>query len=61
GGSGDVSMYVAVDRIPSAGDHDGFSARRGNTETVRFTAPVSGTYYILLSGSYTGLTLVARQ
>ncbi|MDN5781289.1 MAG: PPC domain-containing protein, partial [Luteimonas sp.] len=32
-----------------------------NSETVRFTAPQAGTYFIKLTGAYSGLTLVARQ
>jgi len=45
-----------------ATDRGGFSVRaKSNTETVSFTAPVSGTYYVRLTGTYAGLTLVARQ
>ena len=36
-----------------------FSA--GVTLPIRITAPRTGTYYLQLSGSYNGLTLVARQ
>ena len=63
GGTGNVSMYVKFDAEPSADDHDAKSTRAGNSETVRFTAPQAGTYYIKLVGSptYTGVTLVARQ
>ena len=63
GGTGNVSVYVKFDAEPSADDHDAKSTRAGNSETVRFTAPQVGTYYIKLVGSptYTGVTLVARQ
>lgn len=62
GGSGDVSMHVARGRIPTATDRDAFSTRaKSNTETVRITAPVAGKYYVRLTGTYAGLTLVARQ
>lgn len=62
GGAGDVSMFVALARDPSSTDFDARSVRaKSNTETVRFTPTADGTYYIRLTGSYSGLTLVARQ
>lgn len=61
GGTGDVSMYASYGEVPSATDHDAKSTRAGNTETIRFTAPQAGTYYVRLTGVYAGLTLVARQ
>jgi len=61
GGSGNASMYVSFGEEPSADAYDSKSTRAGNSETVRFTAPQAGTYYIKLTGSYSGLTLVARQ
>ncbi|MDM7553737.1 S8 family serine peptidase [Xanthomonas fragariae] len=63
GGTGDVSVYVSFGAEPSATSYDAKSTRRGNSETVRFTAPKAGTYYIKLMGvkDYAKLTLVARQ
>ncbi|MEB1610517.1 serine protease [Xanthomonas campestris] len=62
GGTGNVSMYAAFERVPSATDSDARSVRsNSNTETVRFTAPKAGTYYIKLTGTYADLTIVARQ
>jgi len=63
GGTGDVSLYVSLGEEPTATDHDAKSTRPGNSETVRFTAPVAGTYYIKLVGAsaYNGVSLVARQ
>ena len=61
GGSGNVSLYVKRDAVPTSSSHDAFSTRAGNSETVRFTAPVAGTYYILLSGTYSGVSITARQ
>lgn len=62
GGTGNLSLYVAAGRVPTTTDRDGFSTRASsNTETVRFTAPVAGTYYVRLTGAYAGTTLVARQ
>jgi serine protease len=62
-GKGNVSMYVSFDAEPTTTDYDAKSTRAGNSETVRFTAPQAGTYYIKLVGaaSYSGVTLVARQ
>jgi serine protease len=63
GGSGDVAMYVSFEEEPSASDHDAKSARAGNSETVRITAPKAGVYYVKLVGTknYSGVSLVARQ
>ncbi len=63
GGSGNVSLYVSFDKEPSSTNYDAKSARPGNNETVRFTAPQAGTYYVKLVGtsSYSGVSLVARQ
>ncbi|MEL1266148.1 S8 family peptidase [Pseudoxanthomonas putridarboris] len=61
GGTGDVSLYARFGAEPSVGNHDARSERPGNSETIRFTAPQAGTYYLKLTGSYAGLTLVARQ
>lgn len=62
GGTGSVGLYAARARVPSDTDYDGFSARaRSTTQTIRFTAPVARTYYLRLTGSYSGVTLSARQ
>ncbi|MET0549402.1 MAG: S8 family peptidase [Xanthomonas sp.] len=63
GGSGNVSMYVSFGKEPGTGNADAKSTRPGNNETVRFTAPQAGTYYIKLVGesTYSGVSLVARQ
>ncbi|WP_296249336.1 S8 family serine peptidase [uncultured Stenotrophomonas sp.] len=66
GGSGDPSMYVSYGKEPTIASADAKSIRSGSTiETVRFTAPKAGTYYIKLLApanfSFNGVTLVARQ
>lgn len=63
GGTGNVSLYVGAGAEPSATDHDGKSTRAGNAETVRFTAPVAGTYYIKVVGeaAFGGVSLLATQ
>ncbi|MDR1076971.1 MAG: S8 family serine peptidase [Xanthomonadaceae bacterium] len=63
GGTGDVSMYVSYEKVPTAASHEFYSTRKGNNETVRVTAPKAGTYYINLVGeaAYSGVSLTARQ
>ncbi|MBB6258851.1 serine protease [Xanthomonas arboricola] len=62
GGSGQAALYVALGRAPSATDNDGMSSRSGTSQTVRFTAPRAGTYFIRLDGSsFDGVSLLARQ
>jgi len=62
GGSGDVALYVRYGEEPTADVYDARSARRGNSETVRFTSPQAGTYFIMLRGEprdYSNVTLRA--
>jgi len=62
GGTGDVALYASYGQEPTVDDYDARSARRGNNETVRFTQPQAGTYYIMLRGepgSYSNVTLRA--
>ena len=63
GGSGNVSVYLAQGRVPTATDNDAKSTRPGNTETVRVAAPVAGTYYIKVVGeaAYSGVSILATQ
>jgi len=61
GGTGDASVYVRRGDVPDAQHFDAKSQRAGNTETIRIAAPQSGMYYIRVAGSYSGLTVVARQ
>ncbi len=63
GGSGNVSLYVSADEEPTSTDFDAKSSRPGNSETVRFTAPVAGTYYIKLVGesAFSGVSIQAVQ
>ncbi|OHX13359.1 collagenase [Chromobacterium sphagni] len=53
GGSGDVDLYVAKDRYPTAGSYDYSSTSAGNEESVSIAAPQAGHWYYL--------TLQARQ
>ncbi len=63
GGSGNVSVYLAQGREPSASDNDAKSTRAGNAETVRVNKPVAGTYYVKVVGeaAYSGVTILATQ
>jgi hypothetical protein len=61
GGSGDVSLYLAHERIPTDADFDGRSQRPGNNETVAITAPAPGTWLVRLVGvrAFTNVSLRA--
>ncbi|MGH8084068.1 MAG: S8 family serine peptidase [Lysobacter sp.] len=50
GGSGEVSLYVARESIPTADLYDRKSTRPGNSEAVVITSPVAGTYYVRMVG-----------
>jgi len=50
GGTGNVSLYVARDRTPTASDFDRKSVKAGNAETVVITNPPAGTYYMTVIG-----------
>ena len=50
GGSGDVDLSVAHERLPTAEDADGRSRRPGNNETVAIVNPAPGTWFVRLEG-----------
>lgn len=62
-GSGNVSLYVALDQVPTVAAHDWRSTRPGNNETIVIADPAPGTYYVLLRGetAYAGVRLVASH
>ncbi len=61
GGIGDASLYVRRGEVPDAAHYDARSQRTGNTENIRIAAPQPGTYYVWLAGSYSSVTVTARQ
>ncbi|UKE69414.1 S8 family serine peptidase [Xanthomonas cerealis pv. cerealis] len=61
GGTGNVALYATAGKTPTSSSYDARSVRAGTTQTIRITPSSAGTYYLRLSGSYSGLTLVARQ
>ena len=63
GGSGDVTLLVSFDEEPSPGAADFTSARAGNNETVRVTAPQAGIYYVKLVGNraFSNVRLIASH
>ncbi|WP_369977578.1 S8 family serine peptidase [Xanthomonas bundabergensis] len=62
GGTGSVALYAAAGKVPTSSSYDARSVRAGSTtQTIRVTPSSAGTYYLRLSGSYSGLTLVVRQ
>lgn len=50
GGTGDVSLYVAHDSVPTTELYDRKSSKAGNSETVVITNPTAGTYYLRMVG-----------
>ncbi|MBB3276860.1 MULTISPECIES: S8 family peptidase [unclassified Pseudoxanthomonas] len=50
GGSGDVSIYVARERVPTTTLYDRKSVKPGNSEAVLITNPAPGTYYLRVVG-----------
>ncbi|MCC8364348.1 S8 family serine peptidase [Lysobacter sp. A6] len=50
GGTGNVSLYVARGRVPTASSFDRSSVKPGNSETVLLSYPQAGTYYMLVVG-----------
>jgi len=61
GGTGDVSLYVSHEEVPTTTEYDARSIRPRNSETVRFAKAAPGTYYIKLVGKagYRGVTVYA--
>ncbi|WP_144900400.1 S8 family peptidase, partial [Luteimonas cucumeris] len=61
GGTGNVSLYVAHDYLPTAAQHDRKSAKPGNSEAVVITNPVAGTYYLRMVGeqAFTNVSVMA--
>jgi len=61
GGTGDGDIYAKLNGTPTTTTFDKKSDGSTNTETITFTAPAAGTYYILLSAYATvsGASLVA--
>ncbi|HYG06994.1 MAG TPA: S8 family peptidase [Stenotrophomonas sp.] len=53
GGTGNVSLYVARERVPTAASADYRSARTGNTETVQVIRPAAGIWYLRVQGEMT--------
>ncbi|MFC4726763.1 lamin tail domain-containing protein [Coralloluteibacterium thermophilus] len=58
-GTGNVSLYVAHEAIPTPARHDHASTRPGNNETVVVPRPQPGTWYVLVHGetSFNRVTL----
>ncbi|MEM4986260.1 collagenase [Collimonas sp. H4R21] len=53
GGSGNVDMYIALDRYPTISSYDVASSNPGNRENITLATPVSGRWYYIF--------LVAKQ
>lgn len=61
GGSGDGDLYVKRGSAPTTTSYDKRSIGSTNAETITFSSPTSGTYYVLLSAysTVTSTSLVA--
>jgi serine protease len=61
GGTGDADLYVRHGSPPTASLFDCRPYHGGNVESCQVSAPLTGTYYVMLraSSAYTGLTLSA--
>lgn len=61
GGSGDGDLYVKRGSAPTTSSYDKRSIGSTNAETITFSAPTAGTYYVLLSAyaTVTSTTLTA--
>ncbi len=62
GGTGDVDMYVALDRYPSLSSYDQASVNSGNNESINISNPQANRwYYIMLKAKtpFSGVTLSA--
>jgi microbial collagenase len=62
GGTGDVDLYVALNRYPTLTNYSFASVKAGNNESVFFSYPTTGYwYYIMLKAKqpYSGVTLSA--
>ncbi|HYD79190.1 MAG TPA: collagenase [Paucimonas sp.] len=62
GGTGDVDLYMALDRWPTTTSYDAASATAGNRETISMPSPATGRwYYIVLKARqpFSGVTLSA--
>ena len=61
GGSGDVDLYVKRGSQPTTSSYDSRGYTGGNNETLTFSNPASGDWYIALHGysAYSGVTLTA--
>jgi microbial collagenase len=61
-GTGDVDLYVALDRYPTISSFTAASGKPGNAESINIAAPVSGRwYYVMLKARtpFSGVTLSA--
>jgi pseudolysin/vibriolysin len=51
GGTGNGNIYAKIGSAPTTSSYTKRSAGWNNTETITFSAPVAGTYYLLVHAS----------
>ena len=61
GGTGDADLYVKIGSAPTTSSYTKVSDNDGNSETITFSSPAAGTYYVMVYGysSASGVSLVA--
>jgi Zn-dependent metalloprotease len=61
GGTGDGDLYARITTAPTTTSYTKRSIGSTNAETITYTSPVAGTYYLLVSGytAVSGATVVA--
>ncbi|HEY9104904.1 M9 family metallopeptidase [Chitinimonas sp.] len=62
GGSGDVDLYLGVDRYPTTSSYDAASTRAGNDERIEIASPTSGKWlYLVMQAKqpFSGVTINA--
>jgi microbial collagenase len=60
GGTGNMDMYVALNRYPSTSSYDYASTNAGNAESISIASPVANQwYYIVLEAKqpFSGVTV----
>lgn len=63
GGTGNVTLYVSHESVPTPSAYGYRSMRPGNNETVSIASPQAGIYYVLVQGetAYSGVKIVATH
>lgn len=63
GGSGDVSLYISLGKVPTPTSYTGASVRPGTTEALVVSKPAAGTYYVRVQANVasSGISVLAAH